>query len=300
MGTSLKPAARRTARPLSRTVVGIDFSDRSRQALERAVQLTRAQGGRIDLVHVLAKRTGAPPNRAAGARLQEWRDRAAEGAPSTTFGTVLASGQPFVELIRAARDRDAELIVVGRHGARRLAESVIGTTAARVIRKGDRPALVVNQPGETAYRRPLIAADLEASPARVFELVRRISPDARIVRVVHAYHVPFDGLIPPGDAEDPKSLRHERRDQATQQLEALVRGFDWPGTTIKPVVREGEPRQAVTAELLRCRADLLALGTHARAGLSHALIGSVAEWLLGVAPCDVLIARPPRFRFELP
>jgi nucleotide-binding universal stress UspA family protein len=56
----------------------------------------------------------------------------------------------------------------------------------------------------------------------------------------------------------------------------------------------------ILGEVLRNGADLLILGTHARAGLAHALLGSVAEWAIGSVPCDILIARPVRFAFELP
>jgi nucleotide-binding universal stress UspA family protein len=39
---------------------------------------------------------------------------------------------------------------------------------------------------------------------------------------------------------------------------------------------------------------------HVRSGLAHALVGSVAEWVIASAPCDVLVARPRSFTFELP
>jgi nucleotide-binding universal stress UspA family protein len=42
------------------------------------------------------------------------------------------------------------------------------------------------------------------------------------------------------------------------------------------------------------------VGTHGRTGLSHALLGSVAERVLTAAPCDVAVARPARFTFRLP
>jgi nucleotide-binding universal stress UspA family protein len=38
--------------------------------------------------------------------------------------------------------------------------------------------------------------------------------------------------------------------------------------------------------------DLIVVGTHARGGLQHALLGSVAQWVLTEAPCDVLAAPP--------
>jgi nucleotide-binding universal stress UspA family protein len=39
--------------------------------------------------------------------------------------------------------------------------------------------------------------------------------------------------------------------------------------------------------------DLIVLGTHGRTGLSHALLGSVAEKVVRTAPCPVLIVRAP-------
>ena len=38
--------------------------------------------------------------------------------------------------------------------------------------------------------------------------------------------------------------------------------------------------------------DLIAMTTHGRTGLSHALIGSVAEKVVRQAPCPVLTIRP--------
>jgi nucleotide-binding universal stress UspA family protein len=43
---------------------------------------------------------------------------------------------------------------------------------------------------------------------------------------------------------------------------------------------------------VRRRSDLIAVGTHGRTGVAHALLGSVAEWVVRCAPCDVLVARP--------
>src|SRR2546423_1484351 len=39
-------------------------------------------------------------------------------------------------------------------------------------------------------------------------------------------------------------------------------------------------------------ADLIVIGTHGRGGLSHALLGSVAEKVVRKAPCPVLTVRP--------
>jgi universal stress protein A len=39
--------------------------------------------------------------------------------------------------------------------------------------------------------------------------------------------------------------------------------------------------------------DLIIMGTHGRTGLQHVLLGSVAEKVVRLAPCPVLVARQP-------
>jgi nucleotide-binding universal stress UspA family protein len=50
-------------------------------------------------------------------------------------------------LLRVARDRDAEAVVVGAHNKGRLAEALLGSTARDVVRQADRPVIVVRETG---------------------------------------------------------------------------------------------------------------------------------------------------------
>jgi nucleotide-binding universal stress UspA family protein len=54
------------------------------------------------------------------------------------------------------------------------------------------------------------------------------------------------------------------------------------------VVRRGSPAQTILEHAKACRFDLIVMGTHGRTGLSHALLGSVAERVVRQAPCPVL------------
>ncbi len=47
-------------------------------------------------------------------------------------------------------------------------------------------------------------------------------------------------------------------------------------------------------------ADLIVVGTHGRTGISHILIGSVAEKVVRKAPCPVLSVKHPEHKFEMP
>jgi nucleotide-binding universal stress UspA family protein len=73
----------------------------------------------------------------------------------------------------------------------------------------------------------------------------------------------------------------------------MLTGAGRASTVLSTVaLREGEVHHVLRAEVARCGADLLVLGTHGRSGLTRALFGSVAEDMLTEMPCDLLIAVP--------
>ncbi|MDH3603811.1 MAG: universal stress protein [Candidatus Tectomicrobia bacterium] len=54
---------------------------------------------------------------------------------------------------------------------------------------------------------------------------------------------------------------------------------------------EGIPFQMIIETAESREVDLIVMGTQGRTGLSHALMGSVAENVVGLAPCPVLVTR---------
>lgn len=65
------------------------------------------------------------------------------------------------------------------------------------------------------------------------------------------------------------------------------------GLKARTVVRTGTPHQEIVALATDERADLVVIGTHGRGGLNRALLGSVADRVVRLAPCPVLTVREP-------
>jgi nucleotide-binding universal stress UspA family protein len=55
----------------------------------------------------------------------------------------------------------------------------------------------------------------------------------------------------------------------------------------------GVPFQVIVETAGTARTDLIIMGTHGRTGLRHVLLGSVAERVVRLAPCPVLVVRAP-------
>lgn len=192
--------------------------------------------------------------------------------------------------------------MLGRHGVRPLKDMFIGTTAERVVRKGEVPVLVVNRKAERGYSRPMLTFENAFSSRRTLETMLQVAgPRVRDATVLHGFNVPFEELVTPSPSTQRlTSYMKECRAEASAAVKKFLSSMPETGVNWKLTLRQGDPRSVILREALRQRADLLALGTHARSGLSHVLLGSVAEWVIAMAPCDVLVVRPPDFRFSLP
>jgi nucleotide-binding universal stress UspA family protein len=63
------------------------------------------------------------------------------------------------------------------------------------------------------------------------------------------------------------------------------------GGRISQEVRPGFPSEVITAAATDLGADLVVMSTHGRTGLSHLLLGSVAERVIRSTVCPVLVVR---------
>jgi universal stress protein A len=68
------------------------------------------------------------------------------------------------------------------------------------------------------------------------------------------------------------------------------------GAKVCKVVELGRPDKTIIEKAEKESVDLIVISTHGRTGLSHILIGSVAEKVVRQAPCPVLTIRPQKGR----
>jgi nucleotide-binding universal stress UspA family protein len=92
-----------------------------------------------------------------------------------------------------------------------------------------------------------------------------------------------------------------QRDVAGGQafLDEVAGEYAAPDLAIDKVVREGDPSHVILEEVRQRAADLVVMRTHARSGLTRAVLGSVAEKIVNQSPTPVLLV-PPGDRTEAP
>jgi nucleotide-binding universal stress UspA family protein len=88
---------------------------------------------------------------------------------------------------------------------------------------------------------------------------------------------------------------------AQTKFDRLVTEEDRQQLRAVTVIRSGRKAAEEIADHARLAAiDLIILGTHGRSGMSHVLMGSVADKVVRIAPCPVLTVRHPEHEFILP
>lgn len=112
--------------------------------------------------------------------------------------------------------------------------------------------------------------------------------------IVHVYE-PLAIAVPEGyqlfSEEQLTQLFEEfQRQLAEQRKRAELAGAPQVDTELLHGFAVGEIQNFAE----QCNFDLIVMGTHGRRGLSHALLGSVAERVVRLAPCPVLTVRAPR------
>lgn len=78
---------------------------------------------------------------------------------------------------------------------------------------------------------------------------------------------------------------------AKKAVDACVKRVQEAGVEVKSLVCQGIPWQEIVHKASDSGADLIIMGTHGRTGLSHVFLGSVAEKVVRLAPCPVLVTR---------
>ncbi|MBI4455323.1 MAG: universal stress protein [Acidobacteria bacterium] len=139
---------------LRKIVVATDFSEASQAAVETAFSLTLESGAILYLLHVMdfVLEATAPMVGVVGPSIEElYREemqRLQELIPQNwkkdvNIETAVLVGTAASEIASFAREKEADLIVVGTHGRTGLARVLMGSTAEGLLRQAPCQVLVV-------------------------------------------------------------------------------------------------------------------------------------------------------------
>jgi nucleotide-binding universal stress UspA family protein len=147
--------------PFGNIFCPVDFSPPSRHALDAAVELAGSFNSELALVHVtpvvppLAPSVARPRTFDVQQYQQELKNSAAEALqdlidhrlpPGIRCRHILLQGDAATEIVAAAQDQRADLIVIATHGHTGWRRLVFGSVTEKVVRSAGCPVLTVSPP----------------------------------------------------------------------------------------------------------------------------------------------------------
>ena len=294
--------------PIRTIVAGIADPDGPDPVMQYSLELARRVGATLHLVHAYPPpenamslgvaaadiMAGLPPvplwnlpetTRTLHESLAE-RLREQMGTEGTSLAVEVHAepGAPHHAVGRVAESVGADLVAVGathHHG-------ILGSTTEKTLREVPAPCLVLRKPLPATGSKVLLTTDLsESSAAACAEALALVAAlfrgDDFSCRCLYAAMGAVGDIPPVDDDELARTARSE--------LDRFLASLPPAGVQVEPVVRLGTPEEEILAEADAWPADLVVLGTHARTGISHLLLGSVAESVVRHGTWDAHVLR---------
>jgi glycine betaine transporter len=112
------------------------------------------------------------------------------------------------------------------------------------------------------------------------------------LHLLHCYHIQTAGISPYGIVL-PAGYYADLREAAEKRLSDWHEIVSTEGIKCESILSADSPTLAINLAAEEADADLIVMGTRGLSGLKHAVLGSVAERVVRLAPCPVLTVKHP-------
>lgn len=150
----------------------------------------------------------------------------------------------------------------------------------------------------TSIRHIMVPVDFSDGSDRAIEYAVTLA--SKLDAIVHLLHVwqPPPYVVPEMVVTVPGGAAQTFDEYMRERTEGELERFAAPhreGSDVEFVmdVATGTPKEVILRYLRAHPMDLVVMGTHGRTGVMHALLGSVAEYVVRNQPCPVLTVRYP-------
>ena len=174
---------------------------------------------------------------------------------------LLLRGEPAHEIVKTARDQNADLIVMSTRGAGAFYRLLLGSVTAKVLHESDCPVwtgghLDQAPPGEFSIRRVLCSVDLSPhsrhTVSRAAELAAAVDAALTLVHIT----VSVDIYGPGGSHVDP-IWRQQIVGSATEEIAQLQQEA---GTNADVIIDSGNVPELLNRAAEQSKADVLVIG----------------------------------------
>ena len=273
-------------------LVPIDYSEQSMIALEQAVGLSRVFDSEIFVLNVISEefslsklfddKDKAEFQQRAKAKLETFVKEKSEH-----FGLELkliqANGKIYEQIVKSARDIDAQFIVMGTAGTSTLKKKFIGSNALRVVRESGKPVITIkgkhHRKGCQNIVLPLdLTKETKEKVSKAVEFAKRFGS---IIRVVSVLMTNDEFIV----------------NRLTRQLDQVKKYITEQGVECAAeIVRDTKGGQSLAESIIdyanKSKGDLIMIMTQQEQEFTDYFIGSSAQEVINKSDVPVLSIIP--------
>lgn len=283
-------------------LVPLDGSELARRALPFATTLALRTGRTLLLLRAFSTMRSVTEagdleiEREMAAELDE--DARAARSGGVAVETIVVNDEPASAILKAVAAHDAGLLVMSTHGRSGLGRWLYGSIADEVLRSSPVPVLLVPPAGLPAWkpeRKVTILVPLDGSPEAeaVLEPVGMLA-DVLDVSLFLLRIVPFSqfGAYAEGFAYADAATTERELSLAQTYLDGVAARLRTEGRPVDVRAAYGSAFLDVATIAREVGAQVVAMATHGRGGVTRALLGSVATSTMRRADVPLLLIRP--------
>ncbi len=286
---------------IEKILLSTDGSEYSEGAIREAINLAKKCSSKLTALSVidtnpefdvLAPQIVEKKEKAARQTLDTVQARARQ--EGVNCDTVVHEGEePYKYIVDEAIKSKSTMIVMGRRGRTGLKRLVMGSVTARVIGHAPCNVLVVPKAAQLEFKNILVATDgskySDAAASEALGLAKRNGSALTVISVVPSE------LMTPADIDftitQRELIAEKEMREAEKNAKAVKEAAQKEGVAVKAFVLSGRPAEAIIETAQEKKADLIVLGSHGRTGVERLLMGSVAERVIVLASCPVLVVK---------
>jgi nucleotide-binding universal stress UspA family protein len=136
------------------------------------------------------------------------------------------------------------------------------------------------------FRHILVPLDFSSSAEQALECAMELVEkfQARLT-LLHVIHIPVTSEV------NLAAYLAEMDTSAQLGMDEYLKRVETAGHTVETIILRGTPWHEIIETAKTHHVDLIIMGTHGRTGLQHFMLGSVAEKVVRLAPCTVMVTR---------
>ncbi|HIE30868.1 MAG TPA: universal stress protein [Methanosarcinales archaeon] len=264
----------------------VDGSDYSKVAIKHAIRMAEMYNAEISPIYVVDTRvykdeSDIEEQTAIGQSLVDAARDQCKDHGIAVLEAMVMRGSPHNEIVRAQKDIDASLIILGACGADHIEDETIGSIAERVLRGARCHILLVRDKlkNDDFYKNVLIPSDgsIDAEYAATFA-----------ASIAHRYHANLTvcSMIHIGSKRE--------MTEAEQITADVVTLGEAKGVETDSLIWEGKPAVEILKVINTKKIDLTVIGYTGKGRVSKWILGSVSEKVARTAPCSVFVVKSAR------